>query len=589
MIPPFDIQGGPPLALARAASVAGLVGAAGSLAYARLLRPPALPAALEHRLRQLGLAALAAALAGALLWLAMQTQDMAGSLEPGALWSVLTATLFGRLVAARLVLLACAFLLLARRLLGAACLAACAALLLQAGHSHALAMGGSPLLLGSAIIHLLAAGLWLGSLPALLIVLAAAPANIAHQAATRFSRVGIACVLLLLGTAAIQFSQLVVSLPGLVGTAYGWMAGVKILLFAAMLALAARNRFALTPGLASGATNRQLRSAIALELMLGLAVLSAAGVLTELEPAMHIQKLWPFPWVPSLDAAREDPDIAREVIQAGIVLALSLAVLAGAVLFGRRRRWPALIAALAACSAGAAAAPHLSPLLVPALPTQFFVSPTGFGTGFIVQGAALYPTRCAACHGPNGHGDGPLAHTLAVPPADLTAPHLWMHSDGELFWWLTHGIEGPRGGLVMPGFPTLSDDDRWALIDFVRARNAGLTLGPEGRWATQLSAPDFPLSCPSGQTRLSALRGSILRVQIADATVLHGAVRCHAEDASLAQAYAVAAPGAGSVLIDGNGWLRAASPGEQAPDPALAETPLPLARPADAMPADMKM
>lgn len=35
-------------------------------------------------------------------------------------------------------------------------------------------------------------------------------------------------------------------------------------------------------------------------------------------------------------------------------------------------------------------------------------------------GRALYQDFCAACHGPGGKGDGPLAGNWKTPPADLT-------------------------------------------------------------------------------------------------------------------------------------------------------------------------
>ena len=37
-----------------------------------------------------------------------------------------------------------------------------------------------------------------------------------------------------------------------------------------------------------------------------------------------------------------------------------------------------------------------------------------------IQGPALYKTYCAACHGPEAKGNGPMASTLKIPPADLT-------------------------------------------------------------------------------------------------------------------------------------------------------------------------
>ena len=588
MIPTFAIEGGWSVPAARFASVAGLVGAAGSLVYARVLRPDGLPGGVAARLRRLCQWAIAAALAGALVWLAAQTRDMAGAVQPETLRAVLGGTLFGHLLAARLGLLLLAGLALGLRFGLPAAVLACAALVLQAGHSHALAMGGSPWLLAASVLHLLAAGVWLGGLPALWITLADAP-TLAQTAAHRFSIAGLLCVGALLATALMQYLRLVVSIPGLVGTAYGWIVCLKIVLFAGLIVLAARNKFKLTSALPASAG--VLRRAVMLEMALGLAVLAAAGLLTELQPAMHSQAIWPFAWVPSLDAAREDPDIAHETMLAGAALALSLAVLAGAAVLAHRRRWAGLALALAAVATGGAAMPHLSPLLVPAVPTQFYRSPTGFSAASIVQGAALYPDRCAACHGAAGHGDGPLAHGLPVPPADLMAAHLWMHSDGQMFWWLTHGMEGPRGGLVMPGFAALPDDDRWALIDFVRARNAGLTLGP-ANWATPVQAPDFAVTCGSGQQMLSRFRGALVRVQFGPAgraTVLAGGEPCQASDPAIRAAYAIVAPGAAAVLIDANGWLRAASSGPQMPDNALAIPPLPLDRDLAAMSADMKM
>lgn len=66
---------------------------------------------------------------------------------------------------------------------------------------------------------------------------------------------------------------------------------------------------------------------------------------------------------------------------------------------GRRTRWRRTrsLAALAA-SLGALAAP----------PAQ------------ADEGANLYATLCASCHGTSGRGDGPAAGALTPPPTDLT-------------------------------------------------------------------------------------------------------------------------------------------------------------------------
>ena len=143
-------------------------------------------------MRLLGYAGLIAGLIGTVAWLLAESQDMAGDMAPASVWEVLTGTLFGHLVIARLVLLALA--LAAWRVLPvAAVVMAGAAALLQAGHSHAASMDGWSLLLGVAALHVLAASAWLGCLVPLFLVIMREPVEIGAEAARRFSPLGIAC------------------------------------------------------------------------------------------------------------------------------------------------------------------------------------------------------------------------------------------------------------------------------------------------------------------------------------------------------------------------------------------------------------
>ena len=256
------------------------------------------------------------------------------------------------------------------------------------------------------------------------------------------------------------------------------------------------------------------------------------------------------------------------------------------LLRGPWRRWPRLVAATAAVVVAWFAVPHLDLLFVPAYPTSFQRSPTGFSASAIAQGAALYPGRCASCHGAQGYGDGTAARDLPVPPADLTAAHLWMHGDGELFWWLSHGIEAPEGGMAMPGFDqSLDPGQRWDLIDYVRAHNAGLVVQAAGIWSPPLQAPGFQARCTGDRTRsLADFRGGFVRLVLGTTpgtpdpsvtTILAttnpaarpGPGLCIADDAALPSAYGIVsglAPQdlAGTqILIDGQGWLRAVQPG----------------------------
>lgn len=109
----------------------------------------------------------------------------------------------------------------------------------------------------------------------------------------------------------------------------------------------------------------------------------------------------------------------------------------------------------------------------------------------IMRGAKVYADNCAACHGTGGHGDGPLAKSTPVAPADLTAEHIFGHSDADLFSWISQGI--PAG--KMPGFAEIvSEHGRWDVINFIHARAAAVqppALRPEVTRGPAPRAPDF--------------------------------------------------------------------------------------------------
>ena len=83
----------------------------------------------------------------------------------------------------------------------------------------------------------------------------------------------------------------------------------------------------------------------------------------------------------------------------------------------------------------------------------------------VERGSVLFAANCASCHGETGAGDGPLADSLPAPPANFTI-HVPFHPDGVLYAWITDGIRGTG----MPAWsPQLSDQDRWDLVNFLRA------------------------------------------------------------------------------------------------------------------------
>jgi len=81
------------------------------------------------------------------------------------------------------------------------------------------------------------------------------------------------------------------------------------------------------------------------------------------------------------------------------------------------------------------------------------------------NGMFNYMNHCKSCHGENGDGNGPRAANLSVKPTNFTDANLMgEHTDGELFYQITHGRS------PMPPFQgKLTDTDRWELVDYIRS------------------------------------------------------------------------------------------------------------------------
>jgi putative copper resistance protein D len=238
--------------------------------------------------RRIAWVALGAAAALTSLWAALETAAIAGSV--GELGVVLLHTLFGQLVLLRLGLLGAAGLALGFGWIRVAAGLSALAVVSIAGHGHAMAMYDGPSwLLLSEVVHLLAAGAWLGGLVPLAAFVASSPADAAALASRRFASLGTACVAAIAGSALFQGTELVGGVPELLGTAYGLVVLGKLTLFIALVGLAARHRFRLTPALgARPAAKRALAGSIGVEAVIGLVTVLAAGLLASLPPAMHM-------------------------------------------------------------------------------------------------------------------------------------------------------------------------------------------------------------------------------------------------------------------------------------------------------------
>jgi putative copper resistance protein D len=528
----------------RALHVAATVAAAGAIMFRLWVAGPAirgtgagaLGARLGVQLDRMAWASLALAVASAAAWLLLVTADMserpvAAVLTDGVLPTVLASTRFGHVWIARLAVAAALAVYLLRpraderpfsvRAIVAALLAAALlGALALTGHGGATPGAAGIVHLASDAAHAIAAGIWVGGLVPLALLFAAARrdaddrALAAARATTRrFSTLGIACVATLLATGIVNAIFLVGSVPALLGTSYGQLLTAKIALFLVMVATAAVNRLKLTPRLAehdpgAAIAMRPLQRNSLLEAALGLVILVIVGALGAIPPAVHVEPWWPLSF--RLDGeALAAPPLRVNVVVAAASAAVVIAAAIAAVL-GRRRR-----AAIALGSVATAALLwNLQYLTVPAFPTSFDRSPTGFTVASIARGEDLFATHCAGCHGTTGRGNGPNALALDMETSDLTADHVYAHPDGDLYWWIGHGFEE-----TMPGFAgTIDAAARWNLIDFIHANADAVRLqGRDRRGPNAFPAPAMTVDCPDGSRTLADLAGRFVRLVVTGA------------------------------------------------------------------------
>lgn len=484
-------------------------------AFSRTSASQAFAARLDRRLIVLAWCSLLVALVSGAGWLVIVASNMSGMslgsvMQGSVLGVVLTQTHFGEawtIRAGLLVLLALCLAFQGRTRkraavwIGLFAAATFIASLAWAGHGAATEeVPFDAIHLPADILHLLAAGAWLGGLLPLVMLLSQAwrdkssqAVAVARTATLRFSVLGLTCVGTLIVTGVVNTWFLSGSVPALLGTAYGQLLLLKIALFAAMIAVAGFNQRGLLPCLADATSDetrclltiRKLRRNASIEAGLGVLVLAIVGIIGILPPGLHTEPRWPFPFRIDLSEVSATAHTVFDVAAVAFVLCLALAIVVAER--KRYREMAAFIVLLAVF--GALSLVMLRPGIVRAYPTSFDASTQPYAAPSIARGAPLYAQNCAMCHGATGRGDGPLAGKLSIRPADLTEPHLFAHKVGEIYWWVSYG----RDDGVMPGFAAkLTPDQRWDLINFVLARAAGVLTQQVGSQIGTTAAPPLP-------------------------------------------------------------------------------------------------
>jgi len=142
----------------------------------------------------------------------------------------------------------------------------------------------------------------------------------------------------------------------------------------------------------------------------------------------------------------------------------------------------------------------------------------------IAQGKELFQSNCTSCHGDQGRGDGPQAAGLSVPPPDLTNQSFMAQKTGEDFFQaITNGVSPD-----MPGYADqLSDDQRWAIAEYVRS----LTFAGPGQPVASAATPE-PGATPPPQGTPVESTSPLTSTQTVSTTEMIGTVTGKVNNAS---------------------------------------------------------
>jgi putative copper export protein/mono/diheme cytochrome c family protein/peroxiredoxin len=382
-------------------------------------------------------------------------------------------------------------------------------------NSHPVTLDQEVAGLVSSIAHRLALATWFGGLPALILLVGAGPVpddtrRLAVVVLRRFSRVATVSMCVILASGVLLTWFLVRNFPALIGTAYGQLLVLKLTLLGGVLAIARSLQAQLLPVLELKPSDSVLRSyanRVKLETVIAVLIVVVASVMAGMAPPEHENIVWLLPFRFSFAATWKVPWIPTQFVGGAVLILAGLAVVVFRLAPSLKPSWfrrggnVSLAAGIAAMLAGSAFAfPAIS---VKAYRDTYLTTDIPYAAPSLAAGLRHFEQNCTGCHGVSGHGDGPLASSMPIKPADLSAPHTALHTAGDLYWWVTHGFEGSP----MPGFgDVLTDDDRWDIINFLGAFAVGYQariiepkINPGQYW---LGPPDFQVTEETGNTNL---------------------------------------------------------------------------------------
>ncbi|HUZ91337.1 MAG TPA: CopD family protein, partial [Methylocella sp.] len=381
--------------------------------------------------------------------------------------------------------------------------------------SHPITLNAQIFGVSSAVVHRWALSLWLGGLPALILLIGAGPIpddtrRLAAVVLRRFSQLASGAMVVILLSGGLLTWFLVGNFPGMIGTEYGRLLSLKLVLLGGVLFIASGLQRQLLPMLELKPSDPVFLSyarRVKLETVLAVLIVVIASDMAGLAPPEHENIVWPLPFRFSFAATWAIPWVPTRFLGGSALILLGLATLAVGFLPLLRPAWFRFsknaslgAGAVAVLAGGGLAFPAIS---VQAYPDTYLSTDIPFAATSIAAGLKHYEDDCTGCHGVSGHGDGPVASSLPIKPADLSAPHTALHTGGDLYWWITHGITGSP----MPAFAdVLTDDQRWDIINFLGAFSIGYQariIEPRVHAGQYwLAPPDFEVVDENGTTNL---------------------------------------------------------------------------------------
>ncbi|MCC7118695.1 MAG: cytochrome c [Anaerolineales bacterium] len=99
-----------------------------------------------------------------------------------------------------------------------------------------------------------------------------------------------------------------------------------------------------------------------------------------------------------------------------------------------------------------------------AVPAEYAGQTNPLGAEAAAEGAKVFRVNCVACHGEQGHGDGPAGAALSPAPKNLAELQTTV-ADDYLYWRIRTGSPGTA---MAPWQGILTDEQIWQVVAFIR-------------------------------------------------------------------------------------------------------------------------